>query len=178
MGKALLRGRLQTIKNNYALVQAGIALLVEPDALPRFERTFGLLKDHPETITFAYIGYVFKTHELLKHATQELRNSVLRNCLKETFELVKSYGTASSQAELIRSAPWYHFLRLVRNSASHDLHLRFRQFDFKYLPITWSGLTIDSSMDNIPLQRPDFLSRAKIIELLDDVIDFVEDELA
>ena len=32
MEKLLIRGRVQTIKNNYALAQAGIALLALPDA--------------------------------------------------------------------------------------------------------------------------------------------------
>ena len=31
MDKLLIRGQLQTIKNNYALTQAGIALLISPD---------------------------------------------------------------------------------------------------------------------------------------------------
>ena len=145
-----------------------------PDALERIEETFAHVKDQSDAGTFLYIGYVFKTDDLLKHATQELRNSVIRNCLKETFELVKSYGKETEQADVIRAAPWYQFLRIVRNSLSHDLRLDFRESDLKHLPVTWSGLTIDRSMQNGPLQRPGFLSRAKTLELIDAVIDYVE----
>lgn len=174
MDKALLRGKLQTLKNNYALVQAGIALMAAPDALERIEETFAELKDHPEASTLLYIRYVFETDELLKHATQELRNSVLRNCLKETFELVKLYGDQINRTGSIKAAPWYQFLRIVRNCLSHDLRIRFRERDLKHLPVTWSGLTLDQSMHNGPLQGRDFLSRAKTLELIDAVIEYVE----
>ena len=178
MDKALLCGTLQTFKNNYALVQAGIALMDAPDALERIEKTFAHVKGHPEASTFLYIGYVFKTDELLKHATQELRNSVIRNCLKETFELVKSYGKETQQADVIRAAPWYQFLRIVRNSLSHDLRIDFRESDLKHLPVTWSGLTLDRSMQNSPLQSSGFLWRAKSLELIDAVIEYVEQHVS
>ena len=174
MDKALLRGKLQTLKNNYALVQAGIVLMAAPDALERIEESFAQFKGHPEAATFLYIRYVFETDELLKHATKELRNSVLRNCLKETFEQVKLYGDLTNQAVVIRAAPWYQFLRIVRNCLSHDLNIRFRDADLKHLPVTWSELTLDRSMHNGPLQMRDFLSRPKTMELMDEVIAYVE----
>jgi len=174
MDKALLRGQLQTVKNNFALAQTGIALMAQPDALERFDATFAQIKGHPEANTFGYIRYVFETDELLRHATKEFRNSVLRNCLKEIFELVKLYGNETNQAAIIKSAPWYQFLRIVRNCLSHDLQIRFRDSDLKYLPVTWSRLTLDQSMHNGPLQMRDFLSRLKVLELMDAVIEHVE----
>ena len=47
MDKQLIRGQLQTIKNNYALTQAGIALLISPDARARLDEVFSLVKEHP-----------------------------------------------------------------------------------------------------------------------------------
>lgn len=99
---------------------------------------------------------------------------MLRNCLKEAFEIVKAHGEATGQADIIRAAPWYRFLRIVRNCLSHDMRLRFNAYDLKQLPVSWSGLTIDASMQDQPLQMRDFLSRPKAVELIDAVIEYVE----
>jgi hypothetical protein len=169
---------LQTQKNNYALVQAGVALMTGQDALEMIRETFEVVKDHPEFSSFSYITYVFETDELLKHATKELRNAVLRNMLKESFELVKLYGDTTGQSALVMAAPWYQFLRIVRNCLSHELQLSFRPADLKVLPVTWSGLTLERSMHNGPLQMRDFLSRPKVMELINDIIEYVEQKLA
>ncbi len=174
MDKAHLRGQLQTIKNNYALVQLSIGMIAQPDALQTFERTLEMVKGHPESETFAYIHYVFSSDDLLKHATGQFRQSVMRNCLKAIFELVKAYGERHKQGDVMRAAPWYGFLRIVRNCLSHDLRLHFKKYDLSQLPVTWAGLTIDASMQDQPLQMRDFLSRQRVVELMDDVIRYVE----
>jgi hypothetical protein len=58
MRKEILRGQLQTIKNNYALVQAGIMFLAQPDAAEKFDKYYSIIADHPEA-QFGYIKYVF-----------------------------------------------------------------------------------------------------------------------
>jgi hypothetical protein len=174
MERVDLRGQLQTIKNNFALAQMGIALIAAPDAKERFVGIIRALAEHSETASFSYITYVLDSDALLKHATSQFRNSVLRNCLKETYELVKAYGDATGQSAIIKAAPWYQFLRIIRNCLSHDLQLRFTQHDLKQLPVTWSGLTLDRSMHNGPLQARDFFSRQKALELMDEVIAYVE----
>ena len=70
MDKMLIRGRVRTIKNNYALAQAGIALLALPDARARLDEVFSLLKEHPETQMIRYIDYVFEDDDLLKSLLQ------------------------------------------------------------------------------------------------------------
>ena len=174
MDKAFLRGQLQTIKNNFALVQLSVAQMAQSDALQTFENTLDVVKGHPETESFAYIRYVYENDDLLKLATGQFRNSVLRNCLKEMFELVKLYGETHGQAQTVRAAPWYRSLRIVRNCLSHDMSLHVSGYDLKQLPVTWSGLTIDASMQDQPLPMRDFLSRPKAVELIDDVIAYVE----
>jgi hypothetical protein len=172
--KTHFRGQLQTVKNNFALAQLGVALMGDEDALGRFEKTLEMVSGHPESQSLAYIRYVFQSDAFLKHATKEFRNSVLRNCLKETFELVKAYGKRTEQTALFRKAPWYAFLRIVRNCLSHDMLLCFTEYDLKQLPVSWSGLTIERSMNNKPLPMRGFLSRPKAVELMDDVIKYVE----
>ena len=173
MDKELILGRLQTIKNNYALAQAGIALLALPDARKRLDEQFSSLKDHPEIQAIRYIDYVFEDYELLKLSTGQLRNAVLRNCIKEIYEQVILYGDKTNQIQVIRAAPWYQFLRIIRNCLSHDMTLTFRSFDLKKLPVSWSGLTIDASMDNSQLPMQGFLTRKRALKLLDAVSDYV-----
>lgn len=55
MNKRLIRGRIQTIKNNYALAQAGIDLMALSDARVRLDEVFSSLKAHPETKFFRYM---------------------------------------------------------------------------------------------------------------------------
>ena len=178
MDKHYLRGQLQTIKNNYALVQLSIGLIAQPDALETFERTVDSVKHNPEVESFAYIRYVFGNDELLKLATGQFRQSVMRNCLKEMFELVKKYGEEHGQADVVRNAPWHGFLRVVRNCLSHDMRLHFNACDLKQLPVSWAGLTIDASMEDQVLAGHGFLSRQKVVALMDDVIKYVDDHVA
>ena len=156
------------------MAQAGIALLALPDARARLQDVFSLLKEHPETQVIGYIDYVFEDSDLLKLATGQFRNAVLRNCMKELFEQVKLYGRETNQRQVIEAAPWYQFLRIVRNCLSHDMKLRFRRYDLKQLPISWSGLTIDASMQDKELPMRGFLSRENTLELIDAVIDYVK----
>ena len=172
--KAHILDRMQTIKNNYALAQAGIALLALPDARARLDEVFSLLKDHPETNAIRYIDYIFEDDDLLKWATGQFRNAILRNSMKELFEQVKLYGRETNQMHVIEAAPWYEFLRIVRNFLSHDMKLQFRSNDLKQLPISWSGLTIDPSMQNTYLPMRGFLSREKALELVDAVADYIK----
>ena len=174
--KVHILGRIQTVKNNYALAQAGIALLALPDARARLNEVFALLEDHPETSAICYIDYIFEDDNLLQSATGEFRNSILRNCMKELFEQVKLYGKETNQKKIIEAAPWYQFMRIIRNCLSHDMKLRFRSYDLKQLPTSWSGLTIDASMHGSYLPMRDFLDRQKALELVDSVADYVKTE--
>ena len=176
--KAHILGRIQTIKNNYALAQAGIALLALPDARVRLDEIFSLLEDHPETNGIRYIENIFEDDDLLKSATGEFRNSILRNCIKELFEQVRVYGKETNQTQIIEAAPWYQFMRIIRNCLSHDIKLRFRSYDLKQLPTSWSGLTIDASMHGSYLPMRGFLDRQKALELVDAVADYIKSKCA
>ena len=172
--KSLILGRVQTIRNNYALAQAGIALLALPDARTRLDQVFSSLQEYPEIQAIRYIDYVFENDDLLKLATGQFRKAILRNCMKEIFEQVKLYGRETNQMQLVEAAPWYRFLRIIRNCLSHDMKLHFRSYDLKQLPVSWSGLIIDASMQNLQLPMRGFLSREKALELVDAVIDYLE----
>ncbi|WGG50478.1 hypothetical protein [Rugamonas sp. DEMB1] len=174
MTKDKLHGILQTIKNNYSLVQAGIMFLAQPDAVSKFDEYSVPFLEHVEGKQFLYIRYVLEDDDLLALSTNQLRKSVLRNCVKEMFETVKFYGTETNQMSLIRTAPWYQFLRMTRNSVSHDFILRFNEHDLKILPVGWSGLMLTASMNNTELPMNGFLTRMKILELMDEIIEYIE----
>ena len=137
-----------------------------------------LLKEHPETQGIRYIDYVFEDDDLLKFATGQFRKAVLRNCMTELFEETKLFGIETNQMQTLKAAPWYPFLRMVRNCLSHDMKLKFGRWDLKQLPISWSGLTIDASMHNVELQMHGFLSREKALELVDEVIEYLDTKCA
>ncbi len=171
--KEKIKGYLQTIKNNYALTQAGILLLATPDAPQKFEEYYSKIFDHPEA-QFGYIKYVIEDYGLMKHSTNELRKSVLRNCLKETFEMLKAELQSNKEKEVLLQAPWYRFLRMIRNSLSHDFKFRFRDYDKSKLPVSWAGLTITIEMDNNSLPMAGFLTMAKVQQLLDEISEFTD----
>ena len=127
MSKKKVCEQLQTIKNNYALVQAGIMFLVQPDVREKFDEYFAIIENHSEA-QFGYIRYVFENDELLALATNQLRKSVLRNCMKEMFEITRLYGKNTNQSKLLEVAPWYQFLRMIRNSLSHDFYLGYNSY--------------------------------------------------
>lgn len=176
--KERVLGYLQTIKNNYALTQAGILLLAAEDTPEKFDEYFTHISEKTEAKRIEYIKYIFKDYELLKHSTNELRKSVLRNCLKETFEMLKIELATSNEKEILFQAPWYKFLRMVRNSLSHDMKLRFRDYDREKLPVSWSDLTITIEMENNFLPMADFLTRDKAQQLLDEVFEYMKENIS
>ncbi|MBU4345524.1 MAG: hypothetical protein L6247_05680 [Desulfobacteraceae bacterium] len=175
--KEKVLGYLQTIKNNYALTRAGILLLTAEDAPEKFEEYYAHISDNPEAQQFEYIRYVLNDYELLKHSTNELRKSVLRNCLKETFEMLKVELATDEEKEILLQAPWYKFLHMVRNSLSHDFKFRFRAYDKPKLPVSWSDLTITIEMNNEFLPMADFLTRAKAQQLLEEVLEYIKENI-
>lgn len=175
LDKVTLRGQLQTVKNNYALAQFGIALMAEEGALDRFKAIVEMLDGHTELNSITYITYLFESDALVKHATQQFRGSVLRNCLKEMFELVKTYGEKTKQTQAVEKAEWYQFLRMIRNCLSHDMLLDFRPGDLKRLPVKWAGITIDASMQGQAL--PPTLTRSKSFDLIESVITYAENHV-
>lgn len=58
------------------------------------------------------------------------------------------------------------------------MRLHFEKYDLQQLPVSWSGLTIDVSMEDQPLPMRDFLSRQKAVELVDEVIRYIEQHVS
>jgi hypothetical protein len=50
----------------------------------------------------------------------------VKDAITQTYEVLREYCEATNQLVDMKSQPWYHFARLVRNSMSHDYTLNFR----------------------------------------------------
>lgn len=97
MTKQDLCGKLQTIKNNYALAEVGVILMAQPDAATRMAENFEMSALFPDFKHIDYIKYWFKDPEALKHSLKEFRGAALRTVIKETYESVKDYCSKSKQ---------------------------------------------------------------------------------
>ena len=51
----------------------------------------------------------------------------------------------------------------------------FRKYDKPKLPVSWSDLTITIEMDNEFLPMAGFLTRAKVQQLNDEIINYIEE---
>lgn len=111
--------------------------------------------------------------DALRENLRQFWNSARRNLIKEAFEITKAYAKANSCTDLLKQQPWYQFARMVRNSLSHDFHIKFQPNDFHHLPVSWQGKTISSSMDGLSLPS-DILDPYTTWILFDQIYKFVD----
>ena len=141
-----------------------------PDTPKFFEKLLAEMqipKPHPELVPMLRDEVAFKI------ATEELYNSVHRAALKELFEFTQAYCKASNQLPALRVQPWFNFWRVRRNCFSHDMRFHFNAHDRSTLPATWSGVTLDVSLEGMPLTHGR-MSREKLRQLLEAGRSYVE----
>lgn len=113
-------------------------------------------------------------HPRYMETIKEFYKAFRRLLFKESFEIVKAYAEAHGHTPAFKAAPWHHFSRIVRNCVSHDFHFRFNKHDLTILPLSWGGVTIDSSMNGAHL-REDQLPPDLVINLLNEWGQFITD---
>lgn len=174
MSKSELLGIFRTALNNCKLVYASMILFSHDDMYDFFDAFYKRL-----TIPKPYTDILplLRDETVLKHVLGELYDSVHRAALKELFETTKAYCQTTNQFDLLKTQPWYQFWRIVRNCFSHDMTFQFNEYDKPLLPVTWSGVTLDLSLEGKSLTHGR-LSREKLRELLEEVRRFIEVELA
>jgi len=133
--------------------------------------------DIPRPFDEQEILALLNDRDVSKIAFTELYDTVHRAALKEMFEVTVHYCKSTNQGKILKSQPWYQFWRILRNCLSHDFKFKFNQYDHKKLPVMWGSITIDSSMEGKSLTQG-ALSREQLLVFLDDVCEFVENELA
>ena len=113
----------------------------------------------------------------MKIATEELYNSAHRTAIKELLPLTKYYCNHTGQLDVLKAQPWFKFWSILRNCWSHDLKFNFNPNEKSVLPIAWSGITIDISMNGRELRHGD-CSYEQIRELIETAQGFVQNDLA
>lgn len=170
MTKTELLGAYRTSLNTCSLAYASIVLWAYPDTSAFFEKLLAKMhipNPHPELLP------MLRDEASFKIATEELYNAVHRAALKELFELTQAYCKASSQFTALRDQSWFNFWRVLRNCFSHDMHFHFNAHDRSILPTKWSGVTVDLSLEGMPLTHGR-MSREKVRELLETGHRYVE----
>lgn len=173
MTKDDLVGIYRTALNNCKLTYASMILWAHDDMVSVFEALYEKL-DIPKPYTD--LLPILRDQRVLRIACEQLYEAAHRAALKEMFEITKYYCESTSQLQLLKAQPWFQFWRILRNCFSHDLRFRFTPHDLKLLPVTWSGTTLDASLEGKHLTHGR-MSREKIRELLETASAFVQRDL-
>ncbi len=80
--------------------------------------------------------------------------------------MTKTYCHLTGQLGALKAQPWFPFWRVLRNCFAHDMVFNFNPAERALLPITWSGVTIDLTMNGKPLTHGQ-MSYAKMRELIE-----------
>lgn len=125
---------------------------------------------------FPDVDQLIDNENELKTATNELYTSAHRSAVKELFPLTKLYCHNTGQLDKLKLQPWFQFWRILRNCWSHDMKFNFNPDEKSLLPVTWSGVTIDISMNGRELKHSE-CSYEKIRELIEKAGEFVKNEI-
>lgn len=171
MTKDHLLGLYRTKLNHIQLTYASLVLWAYPDTPRFFEQLLAEMNGIPKP--FPTLPALFRNDIAMRIACEELFDSAHRAAIKELFPLTKLYCHRTNQLAILKSQPWYQFWRILRNCWSHDMTFNFNPDEKAYLPVTWSGVTIDLSMNGKPLNHGR-CSREKLRELIETAQAFVE----
>lgn len=119
---------------------------------------------------------IFKKESVLNETIFELSKQYLRTCFKESFEHIKSFAKITNQFELVRSANWYQFARIMRDSLSHKVIIEIQSKDLKLLPLCWNNIIIDESMNGKELELT-FFQPEHIVRICLEMKEWVKAEL-
>jgi hypothetical protein len=144
-----LIGQLENARNNYILGLAAISLFSEPFSVEKLQKSYTRFGKY--CVPFNQVATLLMADADREMALKEFSTMLLRALLKESFEVVKDYAKKTKQEKIFKSQSWYVFSYMIRNCISHNFRFSFLPRDFKRLPVTWSGITIDRTLDKKPL---------------------------
>jgi len=175
MTKSELLGIYRTSLNHIQLTYASLVLWSYPDTPDFFD---SLHQEMPELPNF-YPGLSGFLHDevAMRIACEELYASAHRAALKDLFALTKLYCHETGQMPKLKGQPWFQFWRIVRNCFAHSMKFNFNPDEKAQLPVSWSGVTIDLSMNGQSLTHGQF-SYEKLRELINTAYNFLANEAA
>lgn len=175
MTKKDLLGIFRTCHNNCKLVYATMVLFGHEDMADfytRWSASLNLSKPYDEIDILALLH----DRNILKRAIGQLYDTVHRSALKELFEITELYCKETNQQTVLTAQPWYQFWRILRNCFSHDFRFHFNKYDKSQLPVSWSGVTLDMSLEGKNLTHGAF-PREKMLKFLEEMREFVDKKL-
>lgn len=112
----------------------------------------------------------------LLHSVDQLHLTIVRTVITEVFELTKDYCYTTGQIKALNEQPWFDVLRMCRNTFNHNFQFKFNKKDQKMLPIEWSGIQIDATLEGKQISLSIF-SLAAAMEWLEELEVFVSTKL-
>jgi hypothetical protein len=175
MTKQDLIGFYQTKMNQIQLSYASLILWSHED-IPEFFDKFHREIDDVIKV-FPHAATLINDEASMRIATEELYQSSYRSAVKELFPLTKLYCHQTGQLNDFKSQSWFQFWRILRNCWSHDMTFNLNPDEKSKLPLTWSGVTLDESINGKPLTHG-VCSYKKMYELIETGQKYVLQELA
>ena len=175
MTKQELVGFFRTKMNLIQLSYASLILWSYEDTPAFFEELHGGLDT--EVKVFPDAVSLVRDTASMRIASEELYQSSYRSAVKELFPLTKLYCHQTGQLKDLKSQPWFQFWRILRNCWSHDMVFNLNPDEKSQLPLTWSGVTLNETINGKPLTHG-VCSYQKLYELLQTVQKYVQRELA
>lgn len=150
INKAELITQVENAKGLYVLGLGSTCLLSHKDApniLRESHVEFGGQKQ-----TFRNMAGQLECNTDRQWILEEFHKIFLRFYIRETFEIILDYCKHTSQFNLVKSQPWFHFARLIRNCMAHNFKWVFDdKKDKPLLPITLRTSKIELAMEKQPL---------------------------
>ena len=164
MTKQELLGYYQTKMNHIQLSYASLILWSHEDMPEFFDKFHNELDNDIKVFPNAMV--LIGDEVRMKIASEELYQSSYRSAVKELFPLTKLYCHQTKQLDDLKLQPWFQFWRILRNCWSHDMVFNLNPDEKSKLPLTWSGITLDDSINGKPLTHG-VCSYKKLYELLE-----------
>ena len=173
MSKDHLLGVFRTALNQIKLAYASMVLWSYPDTPRFFEALYAELqipKPFSDTVSFV------RDDRAMRIACEQAYVSAHMSALKDLLGILRTYCHETGQLGTLKAQPWFPFWKILRNCFAHDTRFNFDPTERALLPITWSGVTIDISMNGQHLSHGT-MSREKMRELVEVAYAFIESDL-
>ena len=165
-----LIGQYRTALNRIQLAYATLVLWSHSDV----PGVFDAIHDAMDTKLhlFPDVKRLVHDEKSMTIAIEDLYMLAYRSALTDLFPSTKAYCHTTGQLDKLKAQPWFTFWRTLRNCFAHEMAFNFNPAERALLPVTWSGVTIDLSMNGKPLTLGN-MSYAKMLELVETAQSFL-----
>ena len=164
MSTATLLGQYRTALNHISLTYASLVLWSYPDTPEYFDAIYKRLDGIPRP--FPQVVSLLRDPKSMRVACEELYESAHRSAITNLFPLTRRHLRTIEKLEDAKGQPWFQLFYILRNYFAHDMTFHFNDYERSLLPLAWSGVTIEASMNERQLTNGQF-SREKLRELLE-----------